>query len=84
MSASIEPSSQKSSTHGAEDAAKEGSFNLSVVTIEEGCEVSVSFGFRTHMKSALRMLLTSWKRPKGIAILFMVAILTNHSDLLLI
>jgi len=84
MSRSTDSSNQNTSIHGVEDAAKEGSFNLSVETIGEDFEVSVSFGFRTHMKSVLRMLLTSWKRPKGIVILCMVAILTNHSSELLI
>ena len=84
MSATTDRSSQLSSMQDAEDVENERSFNLVVKTSEEDCEVSVSFGFRTHMKSLLRMLLTSWKRPKEIVILCTVAILLNRSDLLLI
>lgn len=84
MSRSTDSSNQNTSMHDAVDAAKEGSFNLSVETIGEDFEVSVSFGFRTGMKSLLRMLSNSWKHRKKIVILCMVAILTNHSNELLI
>ena len=80
MSPSTEPGSPKSSTPGAEDAAKEESFNLSVEINEAGLEASVSFGFRTHMKSVLTRVLSSCKRPNKIVILSMVAILTASLD----
>ena len=75
MSASIGPSNPKQSILDAVDVAKEGSSNLLVKIDVEDCEVSVSFGFRTHMKSALKMLSNSWRQHKKIVTLFMAGIL---------
>ena len=81
MSAITGDRSQNKLMHDAEDATNEGSFNLVVKTTEEDYEVSVSFGFQTGMRSALRMLSHLCKNRKGIVMLSMVAILTSFSDL---